>query len=1400
MATELATAYVNILPSTKGLGKAVLAELDIAHKAAEPEASKSGKRLGSSMGGALKTGLGAAIGAAGGLAAILGVGALTEQIVDAVKKAGDFEQNVGAVDAVFKDGAGEIRQFGATAAKTLGMSQNQWLEFSTLLGASLKNGGTAMDELGEKTIGLGTLAADLSSMFGGTAMDVSEGLLASLRGEYDPLERYGISLSAAKIEAEAAAMGFEKVGDSFDDQAKQAATLSLIYKQTGDAQGNFARETDTFAGKVQILTASWADFKTRAGGLVLPGLTKVVGWITDSALPILEEGRWAADVFWGALTAKDLDDYDNGVLTGFPLLMENLAFFLRDAGHAASKILTPALSFLGGLLTDTIVPAVEKMADWLGRNKTVLEGISVMAAAAVAPWALYTGVMALYAGAVSLATSAVGKLSIALLWAQLKALGFSAAISANWIGIIVGAIAALVAGLIWFFTQTELGQAIWAKVWGSIKSITAGFLSWWTGSFWPGVQAVLGWLGEKFSWVGDVASGIWSAIVDAGSVLLDWITGLGSKFSWIGDVVALVWSGIKTATGVWLTVVRGYFTVLGTALSTLGDVFSWLYVNIVQPVWLGIRQAVAIPVGIIWALLKLFGAFLTAVFGPLFSWLYESVIKPAWAGIKSAISGVVAWFRDTAWPILRNAATWISDKFGWLWGKIKLSVEGWKIIISAVVGWFRDTAWPIVRGVATWIGEKFTWLWTKARDAFTWVRDKIAGFLGWFRDVLWPAVSAVVGLIAARFLWFYQDKIRPIFDWITSKIRVFSDWFRDNIWPSIRRVLDWLGEKFRWLYDSIVRPIWDKVADKLQTGWDRVRTKVFDPLVGFVKDTIPEAFKAARDLVGKYWDGIKAKISGPLKAAIEIVNDPFISSINEVMEVFQVPKDKHLKPLSTEGFAHGGHTGPGRKYQPAGIVHADEYVIRKESQRDVERTSPGFLDRLNRYGSAALGYARGGKVEGFDPTLAAMGAHVYGRPSFSGRNWEAIHRTGELLIDGDAPRWDMAGAIRMADAATSIKVRKGRGPGDNSIYVAERNYPVSWDGLYGEDGGILLNTARSMGWSTQSRRTIAAHEIGHALGLPHAMSWQGGDGSWSIMNYDNMLKHNSYTPTDVAALSAIYGGTGRSGGAGSGSGEDPGSGGWLSKIWEKVTGAFTKIPDLTAGPMFDIVKGLGSTLLDHGKSWVSQLNPFADESSTEARVVGWITKALKMKGMFSETHLQAGVARAMHESGGNPNAIQGEIGDINNITGNLARGLMQVVPTTFEAHKEPGHDDIFDPIDNILASINYTVKAWGTLSNGWGDLSRGYAGGGLVKPQLFDEGGLLHRGVQVIDHQRSSPDKILTDRQWKAVYSTSEAVRSGVADNGSTVLQPVFQVNDSADVDRVARRAAEMLVHQLPTF
>ncbi len=264
--TSLADVFVSVRADTKPMRADLL-------KGSNAAAADAGKQAGSKFTSSFKSALkmGAAI---AGAAAVAGG---TKLLKDAVAGAGELQQSLGAIDTVFGQSAVEMHGWSKDAATAVGLTRNEFNELGTLIGSQLKNGGTAMDQLAPKTNNLIKLGADLSSMFGGSAKDAVGALSSALKGERDPIERYGVSLSQAKIDAEAAALGFKKVGTSLSQEASQAATLSLIMKQTKDAHGNFARESNTLAGQQQRLDAQLGNVTTSLGTMLLPALTKVTG-------------------------------------------------------------------------------------------------------------------------------------------------------------------------------------------------------------------------------------------------------------------------------------------------------------------------------------------------------------------------------------------------------------------------------------------------------------------------------------------------------------------------------------------------------------------------------------------------------------------------------------------------------------------------------------------------------------------------------------------------------------------------------------------------------------------------------------------------------------------------------------------------------------------------------------------------------------------------------------------------------------------------------------------------------------------------------------------------------------------------------------------------------------------
>ncbi|MGQ4617815.1 transglycosylase SLT domain-containing protein [Nocardia sp. R7R-8] len=68
-----------------------------------------------------------------------------------------------------------------------------------------------------------------------------------------------------------------------------------------------------------------------------------------------------------------------------------------------------------------------------------------------------------------------------------------------------------------------------------------------------------------------------------------------------------------------------------------------------------------------------------------------------------------------------------------------------------------------------------------------------------------------------------------------------------------------------------------------------------------------------------------------------------------------------------------------------------------------------------------------------------------------------------------------------------------------------------------------------------------------------------------------------------------------------------------------------------------------------------------------------------------------------HESAGNPYAENRW--DSNWVAGHPSKGLMQTIDSTFDAYKAPGHDDIWNPVDNIIAGVRYSIDRYGSLGN-----------------------------------------------------------------------------------------------------
>lgn len=219
----------------------------------------------------------ASVVAGGALAGIVGIGKA------AFDAASELQQAGGAVQSVFGPAAEAVNKQAAAAAQTVGLASSSYSNLAALLGSQLKGMGFAADELAPKSDELIKLGADLAATYGGTTADAVSALSSVLKGETDPIERYGVSLKQSDVNAKLAAMGASELEGQALKTATAQAALGLIADQTGSAVGAFGREADTAAGQTQRAQAEVENAKAALGEALLPIVAEAATKLSELA-------------------------------------------------------------------------------------------------------------------------------------------------------------------------------------------------------------------------------------------------------------------------------------------------------------------------------------------------------------------------------------------------------------------------------------------------------------------------------------------------------------------------------------------------------------------------------------------------------------------------------------------------------------------------------------------------------------------------------------------------------------------------------------------------------------------------------------------------------------------------------------------------------------------------------------------------------------------------------------------------------------------------------------------------------------------------------------------------------------------------------------------------------------
>lgn len=238
---------------------------------------------------------------------------LTGFFKDAIGAAAEFNDSVGATGVIFGESAiPAMEEWANKAHENFGASKQDALAAANsiaVLGKSAGKSGADLVDFSQEMVQLG---GDLASMFGGSTEQAIAAVGAALRGESEPIRRYGVLLSDAVLRQKAFEMGLiSTTNEALNPQAKVLAAHASILEQTTDAQGDFVRTSDGMANSQRALEAQMQNVTIEVGQKLLPAALAFVTFLNDVGIPVLREVfdgldmiadgvGWLADRFIGA--------------------------------------------------------------------------------------------------------------------------------------------------------------------------------------------------------------------------------------------------------------------------------------------------------------------------------------------------------------------------------------------------------------------------------------------------------------------------------------------------------------------------------------------------------------------------------------------------------------------------------------------------------------------------------------------------------------------------------------------------------------------------------------------------------------------------------------------------------------------------------------------------------------------------------------------------------------------------------------------------------------------------------------------------------------------------------------------------------------------------------------------
>lgn len=878
---------------------------------------------------------------------------------------------------------------------------------------------------------------------------------------------------------------------------------------------------------------------------------------------------------------------------------------------------------------------------------------------------------------------------------------------------VVNIVKALVNGVKWYITTVKIvistvfnaAKAIAIRIWTTIKNTVVNLAK----GLWNGVKNAFNWLKNSvvsiFTSVKNFAIKVWTTIKNSvvSKAKALW-TGVKNIFNWLKNSVISIFNSVKNfAIKVWTTIKNTVVSRAKSLWTGVKNAFTWLKNSVVSifnnvknfaiKVWTTIKNAVVSRAKSLWTGVK-----------NMFTYLKNSVVS-IFNNVKNFAIKVWTTIKNTVVSRAKSLWNGVKSMFTNLWNSVKSIftklknwvVDTWTKIKNKVVG-FAKSLWNGVKNHFNGLKTDATNIFNKVKDMAINKWDAIKGKIVGFATTIKDKVTGAFG------------KMRDTLEGIIDKIKGFISDMVDKVKGGLNKLIDgvnWVGGKLGM----------DKLPKiKLHTGTEHTNTTT----------NVVKNGKIARDTFATVGD--KGKGNGPNGFRHEAIRYPngkmaitpnkdtttFLPQGSSVMNGAQTHAMLSANnPTFSKGTLPRFASGTGGMFD---ILGNGKKPKKKKHENHNDAVSEKLGDLWGGTKKASGAIVEGGKKA----VSATLGAAAKGKDWLKdkvGDVMDWIEKPGKLLnkiLDGFGINMEGFGIPKAA--SLPFDMMKGM---FGKLKKAATDTFKKWMEEQGGDGGYIkyldnITTPYSPNGPPPGYAFSWPHP---GIDLPYINEPVHSTISGKAYNKTMPGGFGKYVQVKGGALDVFYGHLSK----------------WLLKNGQSVKPG-TKLgisgnTGASTGPHLHYEMHKNGKPIDPVK-WLKS-NSGGSQNKSASKWKSDIKRAAKqMKVNLSGKELNGIVSQIQRESNGNAGVTQGNIGDINNLRGTPAQGLLQYVPSTFKSYAVKGHKNIKNGYDQLLAFFNnsnwrrdlpYGKSGWGPsgsrrFASGTNNAPRGFA-------QVFEEGG-----------------------------------------------------------------------------